>query len=57
MIQEEFVTNLKKLADERKTSPGCLHKACRECKGTGIRSNGGPCVHGISCPCDNCSFR
>lgn len=47
------------------TSPGvvgvssddqrCLHKACRDCGGTGMKATGGMCFHGISCPCKNCS--
>lgn len=31
----------------------CLHKLC-ECRGTGVRRDGTPCVHHISCPCDKC---
>ena len=34
----------------------CLHKACSQCHGTGIRPNGGMCFHAISCPCPKCSF-
>jgi len=26
----------------------CLHDQCPECHGTGIRANGGVCIHGIS---------
>lgn len=33
----------------------CLHDKCTECHGTGVRSNGGPCIHHISCPCPKCS--
>lgn len=35
----------------------CLHDACPECVGTGIRRDGTPCVHSISCPCPKCSPR
>lgn len=35
----------------------CLHKQCPECGGTGTKINGGTCIHGISCPCPNCSPR
>lgn len=33
----------------------CMHNNCPECSGTGIRRNGGSCVHMISCPCPKCS--
>ncbi len=33
----------------------CMHDACPECCGTGIKKTGGMCVHGISCPCPKCS--
>jgi hypothetical protein len=35
----------------------CLHKNCKECKGTGVKSNGHSCIHMISCSCFNCSPR
>lgn len=35
----------------------CLHDACPNCGGTGVRKDGtGLCFHGISCPCPKCSF-
>lgn len=34
----------------------CLHESCSECHGTGRKSNGTPCVHGISCPCPKHTF-
>lgn len=33
----------------------CLHDACSSCVGTGVRRDGSPCVHSISCPCQKCS--
>ncbi len=34
----------------------CLHDACEECHGTGIKKkDGSPCVHMISCRCKKCS--
>mgnify|MGYP001767696399 CR=1 FL=1 len=33
----------------------CLHDGCPECSGTGIKRDGGICIHGISCPCPKCS--
>ena len=38
----------------RKWSP-CFHDACTQCYGTGIKIDGRPCVHGISCPCPKCT--
>ena len=32
----------------------CMHDACSECIGTGIRKDGTRCVHMISCPCPEC---
>lgn len=36
---------------------GCLHRSCRSCNGTGIRIDGGPCIHALSCPCPRCTPR
>lgn len=33
----------------------CLHDSCTECHGTGVRRDGGMCLHGISCPCPKCT--
>lgn len=33
----------------------CMHDACPECVGTGIKRTGGACIHGISCPCPKCT--
>lgn len=33
----------------------CLHTRCLECKGTGRRNDGTPCVHYISCKCKRCN--
>lgn len=33
----------------------CLHDRCTECSGSGIKKDGGPCVHYISCPCPKCT--
>jgi hypothetical protein len=33
----------------------CMHDSCPECHGTGIKANGGMCIHNISCPCPKCS--
>lgn len=33
----------------------CLHDGCPECIGTGIKFDGSPCIHYISCPCPKCT--
>lgn len=33
----------------------CMHDACTECVGTGVKRDGTPCVHMLSCPCPKCS--
>ena len=33
----------------------CLHNSCSECNGTGIKKNGGICIHNIACSCPKCS--
>jgi acetone carboxylase gamma subunit len=35
----------------------CMHDQCPECLGTGVKHDGTPCVHSISCPCPRCSPR
>lgn len=35
----------------------CLHLTCSQCKGTGIKKDGTPCIHYISCPCKNCNIK
>lgn len=35
----------------------CLHDSCPECVGTGVKHDGSPCIHMISCPCPKCSPR
>lgn len=32
-------------------SQECLHTKCKECNGTGEKTDGQTCVHYISCPC------
>lgn len=33
----------------------CMHDQCTECVGTGIKHDGGICIHHISCPCSKCT--
>lgn len=32
-----------------------LHEQCPACHGTGVKVDGSPCIHMISCPCPKCS--
>ena len=32
----------------------CLHDLCEACHGTGVKSDGSKCVHGIVCTCKKC---
>jgi len=33
----------------------CLHLNCPNCRGTGMSSMGGACIHMVSCSCGRCS--
>lgn len=62
MIKEERNMNKIKLDHLEKVRKNriqnekkCLHDNCAECKGTGLKLNGQPCIHMISCPCAKCS--
>ncbi len=35
----------------------CMHDACSECCGTGVKLNGEACFHYIACPCAKCTPR
>ena len=41
--------------DKIEKAKGCLHLACPECHGTGVKKSGQICVHHISCPCPKCT--
>uniref|UniRef100_A0AAU8GI65 Antitermination protein Q n=1 Tax=Salmonella phage vB_SEnST11_KE23 TaxID=3161174 RepID=A0AAU8GI65_9CAUD len=49
--------DLKKIGDLVGAGSKCLHDACPQCGGTGVRKDGSLCFHGISCPCDKCSVK
>ena len=38
----------------RDKTEDCLHSSCSECAGSGVKKNGGACVHMISCRCSKC---
>jgi hypothetical protein len=33
----------------------CLHDQCLDCVGTGVKRNGDPCPHMVSCNCPRCA--
>lgn len=35
----------------------CAHNACSQCVGTGVKLDGSPCVHMLSCHCPRCTPR
>jgi hypothetical protein len=34
----------------------CKHKACKQCKGTGKKDDGTPCIHHLACMCPKCNI-
>lgn len=40
-----------------KEKNNCLHSNCKSCNGTGIKIDGGVCIHNIVCNCPKCSIR
>lgn len=59
--REIYEENLRKRQREhleqmkRNTWQSCIHDACTQCHGTGLKSDGSYCIHGVSCPCPKCS--
>lgn len=51
--QKEHLDSIQRMRDSNWRP--CLHDSCPDCLGTGIRRDGGICIHGISCPCPKCS--
>ena len=49
--QEE---HLRSIGQQKPWQP-CMHDACPECVGTGLKRDGSACSHCISCPCPKCS--
>jgi hypothetical protein len=62
MNRDEYEVELKKrqqehlqLVHERhQVWKPCRHAACPECVGTGVKLDGYPCIHNISCDCAKC---
>ena len=51
--QKEHLNNIERNNDDN-WQP-CFHDACTECLGTGVKRDGSPCIHMISCPCPKCT--
>lgn len=64
MDKDEYYRDLKRRQDNHQkqitqrhdsTWRPCMHDECPSCVGTGIKTDGTACIHGISCPCPKCS--
>lgn len=38
-----------------KNNRPCMHMLCPRCRGSGLKPDGSPCIHSISCPCNKCT--
>jgi hypothetical protein len=57
-LNKNFVLGYQTTVVDQNYFPGCLHKNCQSCGGTGVRKDGlGICVHMISCPCPLCNIQ
>lgn len=54
-LKERQEKHLREIAGGGAPWSPCMHDACTECHGTGVKRFGGACIHGISCPCPKCS--
>lgn len=63
--QEEYEKDLRRRQQEhferiqpqaRPFQP-CMHDGCSSCVGTGIKIDGGSCIHMLACSCPKCSWR
>ena len=52
-LKRRQAEHLNRLSNNENWQP-CMHDTCPNCLGTGIRKDGGMCIHGISCPCPKC---
>jgi hypothetical protein len=52
--REKHLERLRKQWEKKNAQP-CRHRSCSQCFGTGIKFDGTPCIHYISCPCDRCT--
>lgn len=51
--QRKHLENIQSIKDADWTP--CMHESCTSCQGIGIKADGTPCVHFISCPCYKCN--
>ena len=63
MDRQEYEKDLKRRQEEHLKQVNndfgqpCMHDACPECMGTGVKRDGSACIHFISCPCPKCTPR
>lgn len=57
--QQEHLKRVRQAAGfgESNDQVQCLHMGCTSCWGTGVKADGSPCVHCLSCPCPRCTPR
>lgn len=53
--QREHLEHVRGRRGDVRRHQRCLHDACPECIGTGVKRDGTTCVHFLSCPCPRCS--
>ena len=57
-LEKRQKEHLKSVVDSQDANwQPCLHDGCPECLGTGVKKDGSPCIHFISCPCPKCTPR
>lgn len=52
--QREHLARVRRLGGGDPRRP-CAHDSCPQCLGTGVKLDGSPCIHAISCHCPKCS--
>ena len=53
--QAEHLEMVRNRATQNTPFIACLHDSCPSCKGTGVKLDGSPCAHYLSCRCPKCS--
>lgn len=56
-LKEKQMEHLRRVSGNKETNwTPCMHDSCTECHGTGVKLNGSPCFHFISCNCSKCAI-
>ena len=54
-LKRRQAEHFKKIFENREDNwKPCAHEQCPQCHGTGIKVDGSPCIHYISCSCPKC---